>query len=123
MPAHGVRSAATLAVIALLPLFGCAAEEAVAPTEEASFSQRAPAATFNNEARFATFNASLHRFNAGDLAAELSAPGSAQPDVIAEIIQRLSQLVTDLPVIQEVDLNPVIAYGERVAVVDARIAL
>jgi len=42
---------------------------------------------------------------------------------IAEIIQRLSQLVTDLPVIQEVDLNPVIAYGDRVAVVDARIAL
>ena len=38
--------------------------------------------------RFATFNASLNRFNAGALAAELSAPGSAQPDVIAEIIQR-----------------------------------
>ncbi len=38
--------------------------------------------------RFATFNASLNRFNAGDLAAELSAPGSAQPDTIAEIIQR-----------------------------------
>ena len=38
--------------------------------------------------RFATFNASLNRFNAGVLAAELSAPGSAQPDVIAEIIQR-----------------------------------
>lgn len=37
--------------------------------------------------RFATFNASLNRNNAGDLAAELSAPGSAQPDVIAEIIQ------------------------------------
>lgn len=42
---------------------------------------------------------------------------------IAEIIQRLSQLVTDMPAIQEVDLNPVIASGERVAVVDARIAL
>jgi acyl-CoA synthetase (NDP forming) len=42
---------------------------------------------------------------------------------VAEIIQRLSQLVTDLPVIQEVDLNPVIACGDRVAVVDARIAL
>jgi hypothetical protein len=41
------------------------------------------------EVRFATFNASLNRFNAGDLAAELSAPGSAQPDVIAEIIQRV----------------------------------
>lgn len=38
--------------------------------------------------RYATFNASLNRNNAGDLAAELSAPGSAQPDVIAEIIQR-----------------------------------
>jgi len=38
--------------------------------------------------RFATFNASLNRFNAGDLATELSAPGSSQPDVIAEIIQR-----------------------------------
>jgi hypothetical protein len=38
--------------------------------------------------RFATFNASLNRFNAGDLAAELSVPGSAQPNVIAEIIQR-----------------------------------
>jgi 3-phytase/alkaline phosphatase D len=38
--------------------------------------------------RFAIFNASLNRFNAGDLATELSSPGSAQPDVIAEIIQR-----------------------------------
>jgi hypothetical protein len=40
------------------------------------------------EVRFATFNASLNRFNAGDLATELSTPGSAQPDTIAEIIQR-----------------------------------
>ena len=39
-------------------------------------------------ARFATFNASLNRFNAGDLVAELSTPGSAQPAAIAEIIQR-----------------------------------
>jgi 3-phytase/alkaline phosphatase D len=38
--------------------------------------------------QFATFNASLNRFNEGDLAAELSSPGSAQPDTIAEIIQR-----------------------------------
>jgi 3-phytase/alkaline phosphatase D len=37
--------------------------------------------------RFASFNASLNRFNEGDLAQELSAPGSDQPDVIAEIIQ------------------------------------
>jgi hypothetical protein len=39
--------------------------------------------------RFATFNASLNRFSAGDLAAELLTPGSSQPDVIAEIIQRV----------------------------------
>jgi len=35
----------------------------------------------------------------------------------------LSQLVTDLPEIQEMDLNPVIAYEDRVVVVDARIGL
>lgn len=38
--------------------------------------------------RFASFNASLNRFNDGDLAAELAVPGSVQPDTIAEIIQR-----------------------------------
>jgi hypothetical protein len=38
--------------------------------------------------RFATFNASLNRGSEGALATELSAPGSAQPDTIAEIIQR-----------------------------------
>ncbi len=38
--------------------------------------------------RFATFNASLNRLNAGDLARELSSPGSVQPDTVAEIIQR-----------------------------------
>jgi hypothetical protein len=39
--------------------------------------------------RFATFNASLNRFSAGNLATELAAPGSAQPDAVAEIIQRV----------------------------------
>ncbi len=50
----------------------------------------APVAAGNEQdtVRFATFNASLNRFNEGDLAAELSAPGSAQPAAIAEIIQR-----------------------------------
>jgi hypothetical protein len=55
----------------------------VAPVALASTPKGAPAPV-----RFATFNASLNRFNEGDLAAELSSPGSAQPDVIAEIIQR-----------------------------------
>jgi hypothetical protein len=52
--------------------------------------------------RFATFNASLNRGNAGDLAAELSAPGSAQPDVIAEIIQRTRP---DVVLINEFDFD------------------
>ena len=38
--------------------------------------------------RFATFNASLNRFNAGDLVSDLSTPNNAQAKVIAEIIQR-----------------------------------
>ncbi|MBW2665876.1 MAG: endonuclease/exonuclease/phosphatase family protein [Deltaproteobacteria bacterium] len=54
------------------------------------------------EVRFATFNASLNRFSAGDLAAELSAPGSAQPNVIAETIQRVRP---DVLLINEFDFD------------------
>ena len=42
---------------------------------------------------------------------------------LIETIQRLSQLLSDLPAIQEMDLNPIIAYENRVFVVDARISL
>lgn len=42
---------------------------------------------------------------------------------VTEIIQRISQLVTDLPEIQEMDLNPIIAYEDKVFVVDARIKI
>lgn len=42
---------------------------------------------------------------------------------IVEIIQRLSQLLTDLPMIREMDLNPVIAFEDRVFVVDARVSI
>ena len=38
--------------------------------------------------RFATFNASLNRTNAGQALADLSAPGNAQASAVAEIIQR-----------------------------------
>jgi hypothetical protein len=53
--------------------------------------------------RFATFNASLNRGSAGALATELSAPGSPQPDVIAEIIQRTRPEVL---LINEFDYDP-----------------
>jgi acetyltransferase len=42
---------------------------------------------------------------------------------LANLILRLSQLVSDLPQIQEMDLNPVIAYADGVFAVDARISL
>ena len=42
---------------------------------------------------------------------------------LVEIIQRLSQLLTDLPAIQEMDLNPLMAFEDQVFVVDARISL
>jgi len=42
---------------------------------------------------------------------------------VIEIIQRLSQLVTDLPVIKEMDLNPIMAFEDSVFVVDARIKI
>jgi acyl-CoA synthetase (NDP forming) len=42
---------------------------------------------------------------------------------LAEILQRLSQLLADLPEIQEMDLNPIMAFADKVFVVDARISL
>ena len=56
----------------------------------------------NDELRYATFNASLNRGTSGALAAELSSPGSAQPDVIAEIIQRVRP---DVLLINEFDYD------------------
>ncbi len=44
-------------------------------------------------------------------------------DLLIEIIQRLSQLLTDLPEIQEMDLNPLVAFEDQVFVVDGRISI
>jgi len=56
-----------------------------------------------NDVRFATFNASLNRTNAGDLVTELAVPGSAQPATIAEIIQRTNP---DVLLLNEFDFDP-----------------
>ncbi len=53
--------------------------------------------------RFATFNASLNRFNAGDLARDLSTPDNAQAKAVAEIIQRTAP---DVLLINEFDFDP-----------------
>jgi acetyltransferase len=42
---------------------------------------------------------------------------------VVELIQRVSQLVTDLPMIQEMDLNPVMAFENGVFAVDGRIRI
>ena len=44
-------------------------------------------------------------------------------NAVQEILLRLSQMVTDLPMIRELDLNPLLAFKERVLVVDARISI
>ena len=42
---------------------------------------------------------------------------------LVEILQRLSQLLTELPDIEEMDLNPILAFKDKTFVVDARISL
>jgi acyl-CoA synthetase (NDP forming) len=42
---------------------------------------------------------------------------------MARIIQRLSQLVSDHPAIREMDLNPLLAFADRVVTVDARVSI
>jgi acetyltransferase len=42
---------------------------------------------------------------------------------IAEVIQRVSQLVTDFPAITELDINPVVATPDGVVALDLRLTL
>jgi acetyltransferase len=42
---------------------------------------------------------------------------------VVQIIQRISQLLTDLPLIQEMDLNPIMAFKDAVYAVDGRIRI
>ena len=42
---------------------------------------------------------------------------------LIEIIQRVSQLVADVPEVREMDLNPLVAFEDSIFIVDARISL
>jgi acetate---CoA ligase (ADP-forming) len=42
---------------------------------------------------------------------------------VIDIIQRVSRLVTDFPMISEMDMNPIIAINDKVYVVDARLKI
>lgn len=61
-------------------------------------------ATKPEPVRFATFNASLNRFNQGDLATDLSTPDNGQARTIARIIQLTRP---DVILINEFDFDPV----------------
>jgi 3-phytase/alkaline phosphatase D len=55
-----------------------------------------------SQARFASFNASLNRFNAGDLITDLSTPDDPQAQAVAEIIQQVNP---DVLLINEFDFD------------------
>ena len=95
---HLHRSTAlVLAVIALAGLLLAAAT--IPPAAQA-----APPGP--QSVRFATFNASLNRFNLGDLQADLSTTTNAQAATVAEIIQRANP---DVLLINEFDYDPAAA--------------
>ena len=65
--------------------------------------------TSQNEVRFATFNASFNRDNAGDLITDLSTPDNEQGKAVAEIIQRTNP---DILLLNEFDYDE---NGEAIA--------
>lgn len=72
-------------------------------------------------------NAEVHRMLSSIKAAQLlngiRGKKAVYKEGVIEVIQRTSQLVTDLPIIQEMDLNPILAFEEKVFAVDARIKI
>jgi acetyltransferase len=54
---------------------------------------------------------------------ELRGDPGVDQDAIVEAIQRLSQLVVDFPEIEELDVNPLLAFADGSLAVDCRIAL
>ena len=80
------------AVLLVIGLIGVLTAPAVAAPREREI-----------DVRFATFNASLNRFNAGDLIANLSSPDDVQAQTVAEIIQRTRP---DVLLINEFDFDP-----------------
>lgn len=76
---------AALMMVSLAPVAGAAGKGGPPPT-----------------ATFATFNASLNRFNAGDLIGDLATPDNLQAQQVAEIIQRTSP---DVLLINEFDYD------------------
>jgi acetyltransferase len=65
----------------------------------------------------------LSTITAAPLLAGMRGEKGIDRESVIEIIQRLSQLVTDLPTIRGMDLNPIVAFEDRAVVVDALIRI
>ncbi|MDQ0642621.1 endonuclease/exonuclease/phosphatase family protein [Microbacterium murale] len=87
------RAAALAALLVVGAAVATAAPAAAAPPRESPD---------DSDVRFATFNASLNRGTDGALVADLAAPGNAQADAVAEIIQRSNP---DVLLINEFDYD------------------
>lgn len=82
-PHRRVRTVGIAAALLLVVAGTATAAPAIAASSPSSGGQGAA-----GDVRFATFNASLNRGAEGALVSDLSAPGNAQADAVAEIIQR-----------------------------------
>lgn len=100
-PHRRVRIVGIAAALLLVVAGTATAAPAVAASSPSSGGQGAA-----GDVRFATFNASLNRGAEGALVSDLSAPGNAQADAVAEIIQRANP---DVLLINEFDY---VAGGE-----------
>ena len=100
-PHRRVRIVGIAAALLLVVAGTAPAAPAVAASSPSSGGQGAA-----GDVRFATFNASLNRGAEGALVSDLSAPGNAQADAVAEIIQRADP---DVLLINEFDY---VAGGE-----------
>ncbi|MBW8761012.1 MAG: endonuclease/exonuclease/phosphatase family protein [Microbacterium sp.] len=98
------RRVRTAGIAALL--LTAAGMAAAAPALASSAPSAGSAGDTAGDVRFATFNASLNRGAEGALVGDLSAPGNAQADAVAEIIQRANP---DVLLINEFDY---VAGGE-----------
>jgi acetate---CoA ligase (ADP-forming) len=54
---------------------------------------------------------------------EIRGQPAADLELLTNCLVRLSQIITDLPDIQEIDINPMLLYSQGGAVVDARVGL
>lgn len=100
-PHRRVRTVGIAAALLLVVAGTATAAPAIAASSPSSGGQGAA-----GDVRFATFNASLNRGVEGALVSDLSAPGNAQADAVAEIIQRANP---DVLLINEFDY---VAGGE-----------